>query len=85
MNHSLDEVAGGLLVVSQFTLYGDVRKGRRPSFMDAASPDVAVPLYERFLALLKERAPGRVQTGEFGAMMELELVNEGPVTMILER
>ena len=85
MNHSLDEVAGGLLVVSQFTLYGDVRKGRRPSFMGAASPDVAVPLYERFLALLKERAPGRVQTGEFGAMMELELVNEGPVTMILER
>ena len=85
MNRSLDEVKGGLLVVSQFTLYGDVRKGRRPSFVDAASPGVAVPLYERFVALLRERAPGRVETGEFGAMMDLELVNAGPVTMILER
>ena len=85
MNHSLDEVAGGLLVVSQFTLYGDVRKGRRPSFGDAAAPEVAVSLYERFVDLLRERAPGRVETGEFGAMMHLELVNTGPVTMILER
>ena len=85
MNRSLDEVGGGLLVVSQFTLYGDVRKGRRPSFVDAAPPEVAVPLYERFVALLRERAPGRVETGEFGAMMDLELVNAGPVTMILER
>ena len=85
MNRSLDEVGGGLLVVSQFTLYGDVRKGHRPSFVEAASPDVAVPLYERFVALLRERAPGRVATGEFGAMMDLELVNAGPVTMILER
>ena len=85
MNRSLDEVGGGLLVVSQFTLYGDVRRGRRPSFVDAASPEVAVPLYERFVGLLRERAPGRVETGEFGAMMDLELVNEGPVTMILER
>ena len=85
MDRSLDEVGGGLLVVSQFTLYGDVRKGHRPSFVEAASPDVAVPLYERFVALLRERAPGRVATGEFGAMMDLELVNAGPVTMILER
>jgi D-tyrosyl-tRNA(Tyr) deacylase len=85
MNLSLDEVGGGLLVVSQFTLYGDVRKGRRPSFCDAAPPEMAVPLYERFVALLRERAPGRVETGEFGAMMDLELVNAGPVTMILER
>ena len=85
MDLSLDEVGGGLLVVSQFTLYGDVRKGRRPSFGDAAPPEVAVPLYERFVALLRERAPGRVETGEFGAMMDLELVNAGPVTMILER
>ena len=85
MNRSLDEVGGGLLVVSQFTLYGDVRKGHRPSFVEAASPDVAVPLYERFVALLRERAPGRVATGEFGAMMDLKLVNAGPVTMILER
>ena len=85
MNRSLDEVGGGLLVVSQFTLYGDVRRGRRPSFVDAAPPEVAVPLYERFVGLLRERAPGRVETGEFGAMMDLELVNAGPVTMILER
>ena len=74
-----------MLVVSQFTLYGDVRKGRRPSFVDAAPPEVAEPLYERFVALLKERAPGCVETGEFGAMMDLELVNAGPVTMIMER
>lgn len=84
MNLSLDEVDGALLVVSQFTLYGDARKGRRPSFVDAARPELAIPLYERFLELL--RATGRpVQTGEFGAMMEVEMVNDGPVTLLLER
>jgi len=86
MNRSLADVGGGLLVVSQFTLYGDARKGRRPSFTDAAPPEVAVPLYERFVALLRERAVGLpVATGEFGAMMEVELVNDGPVTLPLER
>jgi D-tyrosyl-tRNA(Tyr) deacylase len=88
MNLALADVAGGLLVVSQFTLYGDAKKGRRPSFIDAAPPEVATPLYERFVALLKERGAGsgtRVETGEFGAMMEVELVNNGPVTLILER
>jgi D-aminoacyl-tRNA deacylase len=84
MNRSVDEVGGGLLVVSQFTLYGDARKGRRPSFIDAARPEVAIPLYERFVALLR-RAGLRVETGEFGAMMDVELVNDGPVTLILER
>ena len=84
MNRSVQEVDGGLLVVSQFTLYGDTRKGRRPSFVEAARPEVAIPLYERFLQML--RATGRpVQTGEFGAMMDVELVNDGPVTLILER
>jgi D-tyrosyl-tRNA(Tyr) deacylase len=84
MNRSVQEVGGGLLVVSQFTLYGDTRKGRRPSFIDAARPEVAIPLYERFVALL--RATGLpVGTGEFGAMMDVELVNDGPVTLILER
>lgn len=85
MNLDLDDVGGDLLVVSQFTLYGDTRKGRRPSFVGAASPEVAVPLYERFVQRLRERAPGRVETGEFGAMMAVELVNDGPVTLVLER
>ncbi len=84
MNRSVHDAGGGLLVVSQFTLYGDTRKGRRPSFVEAARPEVAIPLYERFLELL--RATGLpVRTGEFGAMMQVELVNDGPVTLILER
>lgn len=84
MNRSLAEAGGALLVVSQFTLYGDARRGKRPSFVDAARPEVAIPLYERFVALLRET--GRpVETGEFGAMMEVELLNDGPVTLILER
>ena len=85
MNLGLEDVAGGLLVVSQFTLYGDTRKGRRPSFIDAAPPDISIPLYERFVALLRERAPGPVETGEFGAMMDVDLINDGPVTLILDR
>src|SRR6266446_3181047 len=88
MNLALADVHGAVLVVSQFTLYGDVRKGRRPSFIDAAPPEVAIPLYERFVALLRERgaeSATRVETGEFGAMMEVELVNDGPVTLILEK
>lgn len=84
MNRSVAEMGGALLVVSQFTLYGDARKGRRPSFIDAARPEIAIPLYERFVGLL--RATGLdVATGEFGAMMDVELVNDGPVTLILER
>ncbi len=85
MNRSLNDVEGELLVVSQFTLYGDVRKGRRPSFIDAAPPEIAIPLYDNFVALLNERAPGRIETGEFGAAMDVELVNQGPVTILLER
>lgn len=85
MNRALAEVDGGaLLVVSQFTLYGDTRKGRRPSFVDAARPEQAVPLYEQFVSLLRGSGV-RVETGEFGAMMEVELVNDGPVTLWLER
>ncbi|MEX2284839.1 MAG: D-aminoacyl-tRNA deacylase [Gemmatimonadota bacterium] len=85
MNRSLDETGGGLLVVSQFTLYGDARKGRRPSFIDAAHPNIAIPLYNRFIELLRAQTKGPVETGEFGAMMDVELVNDGPVTLILER
>lgn len=84
MNRALDDVGGALLVVSQFTLYGDAVKGRRPSFIDAARPEQAIPLYERFVALLRERNM-RVETGEFGADMQVELVNDGPVTLWLER
>jgi D-tyrosyl-tRNA(Tyr) deacylase len=84
MNLDVGEAGGALLVVSQFTLYGDARKGKRPSFVDAARPEAAAPLYERFVDRL--RASGaRVETGEFGAMMEVELVNDGPVTLWLER
>ena len=85
MNRGLEEVSGGMLVVSQFTLYGDTRKGRRPSFIDAAPPEMAVPLYERFIEMLRAVAPGPFETGEFGAMMDVELVNDGPVTLILEK
>ena len=85
MNRALTDVGGGLLVVSQFTLYGDVQKGRRPSFIDAAPPPIAIPLYERFVTLLRAQSGGPVETGEFGAMMDVELVNDGPVTLLLER
>jgi D-aminoacyl-tRNA deacylase len=84
MNLDLAEVGGALLVVSQFTLYGDARKGRRPSFVDAAPPAVAEALYERFVAVLRARV-NDVQTGVFGAMMEVDAVNDGPVTLWLER
>jgi len=84
MNLGLAEVGGELLVVSQFTLYGDSRKGRRPSFIDAARPEVAIPLYERFTSQLRQQGL-RVETGEFGAMMQVEIHNDGPVTLLLER
>jgi D-tyrosyl-tRNA(Tyr) deacylase len=84
MNLALADVQGALLVVSQFTLYGDASRGRRPSFVAAARPELAVPLYERFVASLRGRG-ATVETGEFGAMMDVELVNDGPVTIWLER
>lgn len=84
-DRTLADVRGGLLVVSQFTLYGDTRKGRRPSFIDAAAPADAERLYDRFVDLLRARTDGPVETGRFGAMMDVELVNDGPVTLLLER
>jgi D-aminoacyl-tRNA deacylase len=84
LNLALADVGGAALVVSQFTLYADAVKGRRPGFVDAARPEHAVPLYERFVADLRARGL-TVETGRFGATMEVELVNDGPVTIWLER
>ncbi len=83
MNLSLSESGGALLAVSQFTLYGDARKGRRPSWFDAAPPELAEPLYELFVAEARARG-ARVETGVFRSMMEVELVNDGPVTLLLD-
>lgn len=83
MNRSASDVDGSLLVVSQFTLYGDASKGKRPSFVGAARPEVAETLYDRFIEICGLGGP--VETGRFGAMMEVELVNDGPVTILLER
>ena len=83
MNLSLAETGGALLVVSQFTLYGDVRRGRRPSWIDAAPPAEAARLYEVFVAEARKLV-GRVETGSFRAMMEVELVNDGPVTILID-
>lgn len=83
MNLSVVEAGGGLLVVSQFTLYGDVRRGRRPSWIEAAPPEMAEPLYELFVAEAS-RSVTRVETGSFRRMMEVELVNDGPVTILLD-
>lgn len=83
MNRSLLDVGGDLMIVSQFTLYGDCHHGKRPGFTDAANPVHAIPLYEAFIARCREAVPGLL-TGEFGADMQVELVNDGPVTLMLE-
>jgi D-tyrosyl-tRNA(Tyr) deacylase len=83
MNLSLNDCGGGALVVSQFTLYGDVRRGLRPSWIDAAAPEVAEPLYEFFCNEMR-RASGKVATGSFRQVMQVELVNDGPVTILLD-
>ena len=83
INLSLDDVGGEILVVSQFTLYGNCRKGRRPEFLQAARPETAIPLYERFVEICREKGY-RVETGEFGAHMAVESVNNGPFTLIVD-
>ena len=83
MNRSLEDVGGQVLVVSQFTLYGNCKKGRRPEFLAAARPEIAIPLYEKFIALCRDKGFA-VETGEFGADMLVESVNDGPVTLIVD-
>jgi D-aminoacyl-tRNA deacylase len=83
MNVSVKDIDGGLLVVSQFTLYGDVRRGLRPSWIDAAAPEIAEPLYDYFVESCRKLL-GRVETGSFRKMMQVELVNDGPVTILLD-
>ncbi len=85
MNLSAQDINGGILVVSQFTLYGNTKKGTRPSFIEAARPEVAEPLYEYMIDKLKKESGLKIESGEFGAMMDVELINDGPVTIILEK
>ena len=84
MNRSLAEVDGGVLLISQFTLHASTRKGNRPSFTRAAKPDIAIPLYEQFIATLEHALGQAVQVGEFGADMKVSLINDGPVTLTID-
>ncbi len=83
MNRGLTDVGGEVLIVSQFTLYGNCKKGRRPEFLSAARPEVAIPLYEKFVQLCRDKGL-HVETGEFGAYMQVESLNDGPVTLIVD-
>lgn len=85
MNKSVTDVEGGILVVSQFTLYGNAKKGTRPSFIEAARPEAAESMYEHMIHYFKKHSELDIQTGKFGAMMDVKLVNDGPVTLILEK
>lgn len=84
MNRSVEDIGGGILVISQFTLFADTKKGNRPSYIRSAPPPVAIPLYEAFLSHLRNKFEGPIATGEFGAYMKVNLCNDGPVTLMLD-
>ncbi len=84
MNLNVAETGGGILVISQFTLHASTKKGNRPSYLKAARPEIAIPLYNQFLSVLRETFPGKVASGEFGADMQVSLLNDGPVTIIID-
>lgn len=84
MNKSVVEVGGDIIVVSQFTLHASTKKGNRPSFIKAARPEIAIPLYEKFVASLENELGKKIQTGKFGAMMDVSLINDGPVTILID-
>jgi D-aminoacyl-tRNA deacylase len=84
MNLSVTDISGGILVISQFTLHSSTRKGNRPSFLNAARPETAIPLYEQFITAMEKETGKTVQTGEFGADMKVSLLNDGPVTIIMD-
>lgn len=84
MNRSVTDVQGDLLLISQFTLHASTRKGNRPSYIKAAKPDIAIPLYEKFISVVQQELGKPIQTGEFGADMKVSLVNDGPVTIIID-
>ena len=84
MNLSLEQVSGDVIVVSQFTLYASTKKGNRPSFLEAARPEIAVPLYEDFVSTLSRKLNKKIQTGKFGADMKVALINDGPVTIVID-
>ncbi len=84
MNKSVNEIQGGILLISNFTLYGDTKKGFRPSFVHSARPDISEPIFNKLLNYLKTNYDLKIETGKFGAMMNIELVNDGPVTIIID-
>lgn len=84
MNLSVEDVGGEILVVSQFTLHASTKKGNRPSYIKASKPDIAIPLYEQFVSCLEKETGKKIQTGEFGADMKVELLNDGPVTILFD-
>jgi D-aminoacyl-tRNA deacylase len=84
MNRSVIDEQGAILVVSQFTLYASTKKGNRPSFIEAAKPPIAIPLYEKFIYLLQQKSQLKIETGKFGADMEVSLINDGPVTILID-